>query len=43
MKTPRNLSAQELIKILARYGYEVTGKREAISGWLNIRIMALIM
>ncbi len=23
MKTPRNLSAQELIKILAKYGYEV--------------------
>jgi len=27
MKTPRNLSAQELIKILARYGYEVTRQK----------------
>jgi predicted RNA binding protein YcfA (HicA-like mRNA interferase family) len=27
MKTPRNLSAQELIKILNRYGYEVTRQK----------------
>ncbi|BAU56268.1 type II toxin-antitoxin system HicA family toxin [Mucilaginibacter gotjawali] len=27
MKTPRNLSAQELIKILAKYGYEITRQK----------------
>jgi len=27
MKTPRNLSAQELIKILTRFGYEVSRQR----------------
>jgi len=27
MKTPRNLSAPDLIKILARYGYEVTRQK----------------
>lgn len=27
MKTPRNLSAQELIKISGKYGYEVTRQK----------------
>lgn len=27
MKTPRNLSAQDLIKILIKYGYEVTRQK----------------
>ena len=27
MKTPRNLSASDLIKILAKYGYEVTRQK----------------
>jgi predicted RNA binding protein YcfA (HicA-like mRNA interferase family) len=27
MKTPRNLSAQDLIKILTKYGYEVTRQK----------------
>jgi len=27
MKTPRNLSANDLIKILAKYGYEVTRQK----------------
>jgi len=27
LKTPRNLSAQQLIKILAKYGYEVTRQK----------------
>jgi len=27
MKTPRNLSAQDLIKILLKYGYEVTRQK----------------
>lgn len=27
MKTPRNLSAQDLIKILSKYGYETTRQK----------------
>jgi len=27
MKTPRNLSAQDLIKILGKYGYQVTRQK----------------
>jgi len=27
MKTPRNLSAKDLIKILSKYGYEVTRQK----------------
>ena len=27
MKTPRNLSAQDLIKILTKYGYQVTRQK----------------
>jgi predicted RNA binding protein YcfA (HicA-like mRNA interferase family) len=27
MKTPRNLSAQDLIKILSKYGYQVTRQK----------------
>jgi predicted RNA binding protein YcfA (HicA-like mRNA interferase family) len=27
MKTPRNLSASELVKILAKYGYEVSRQK----------------
>ena len=27
MKTPRNLSAQELIKILGKYGYEISRQK----------------
>lgn len=30
MKTPRNLSGKELIKILGKYGYELPDKKGAI-------------